>query len=210
MSEAQTPTTTDQAISPASPTAPAEEVAVVHGLEVTRLTQCAHWHSDRDIIAIRHKCCGRYYACISCHEALAQHEPAVWPRNERDAKAILCGNCRGELSIDEYLSCGSTCPTCKAAFNPGCANHYDLYFEMDSTLIFIMTIATITNTLTICPTTTIVTMRTITTATTPIHPKSLTSPISLISLIPYHRLVTLPMGQGLVFLPRRTLKAMGL
>jgi uncharacterized CHY-type Zn-finger protein len=131
MSEAQTPTTTDQAISPASPTAPAEEVAVVHGLEVTRLTQCAHWHSDRDIIAIRHKCCGRYYACISCHEALAQHEPAVWPRNERDAKAILCGNCRGELSIDEYLSCGSTCPTCKAAFNPGCANHYDLYFEME-------------------------------------------------------------------------------
>jgi uncharacterized CHY-type Zn-finger protein len=34
------------------------------------------------------------------------------------------------LSIHEYLACGNTCPTCQAAFNPGCANHYPLYFEM--------------------------------------------------------------------------------
>ncbi|VUC38077.1 unnamed protein product [Clonostachys rosea] len=188
MPEAQTPNTAKQTASLASPTASAASVrdaVVVHGLEVTPLTQCSHWHSDRDIIAIRHKCCGRYYACISCHEALAQHEPAVWPRSERNAKAIVCGNCRGELSIDEYLSCNSTCPTCKAAFNPGCANHYDLYFEME------------------------VMMGTTTTITDPIHLTSLINLMNPIGLIPRRRLMTLPMGQGLVFLPCRSPKAMG-
>ncbi|KAK6205989.1 sphinganine kinase lcb4 [Pestalotiopsis sp. IQ-011] len=81
----------------------------VKGVNVTALTQCAHWHSPRDIIAIRHKCCGEYYACISCHEASAGHANSLWPRAERNAKAVLC---------------------CRAEFNPGCANHYHLYFEM--------------------------------------------------------------------------------
>lgn len=106
---------------------------VVHGLETTVQTQCVHWHSPRDIIAIRHACCGEYYACISCHEALSTHAPAVWPRSEWDtARAVLCGQCRVELTVSEYMGCGSTCPSCQAAFNPGCAKHYDLYFEMQA------------------------------------------------------------------------------
>lgn len=102
----------------------------VHGLEVSARTQCAHYHSERDIVAIRHKCCGEYYACIACHEALAGHAPQVWPRAGRTARAVLCGNCRSELTISEYLACGSACPRCQAAFNPGCARHYHLYFEL--------------------------------------------------------------------------------
>ncbi|KAK7985538.1 zinc finger CHY domain-containing protein [Apiospora saccharicola] len=102
----------------------------VLGVSVSPLTQCSHWHSERDIIAIRHKCCGDYYACISCHEALARHPPQVWPKAEQaSTRAVLCGECRHELTIDEYLSCGSSCPQCRALFNPGCANHYSLYFE---------------------------------------------------------------------------------
>ncbi|KAF3763264.1 CHY zinc finger family protein [Cryphonectria parasitica EP155] len=101
----------------------------VHGLNVTDRTQCAHWNSDLDIIAIRHKCCGEYYACISCHEAVAGHSAQVWARDERDTPAVLCGNCRRELTVAEYLGCGNTCPGCGAGFNPGCARHYDLYFE---------------------------------------------------------------------------------
>lgn len=101
----------------------------VHGIDITPLTQCAHWHSEKDIIAIKHKCCGAYYACISCHEALAAHEPRVWPRGEWSTKAVLCGRCRMELTIREYLGSGSMCPGCSAAFNPGCALHYELYFE---------------------------------------------------------------------------------
>lgn len=105
----------------------------VHGIDVSALTQCAHWNSKRDIIAIKHKCCDQYYACISCHDALAHHPPQVWPRHERQSKAVLCGSCRAELTIDEYMSCGNTCSGCGAAFNPGCSKHYDLYFEMGET-----------------------------------------------------------------------------
>ncbi|KAK8016823.1 hypothetical protein PG993_015012 [Apiospora rasikravindrae] len=75
----------------------------VHGLSVSALTQCSHWHSERDIIAIRHKCCGDYYACISCHEALAKHPPQVWPKAEQaTTRAVLCGKCRHELTIAEH------------------------------------------------------------------------------------------------------------
>lgn len=103
----------------------------VKGVDVTPRAQCAHWHSPRDIIAIRHRCCGQYYACISCHEALAGHPPRVWGLGERDAAAVvLCGACRRGLTVAEYLACGNACPGCRAEFNPGCALHYDLYFEM--------------------------------------------------------------------------------
>lgn len=105
----------------------------VHGVDVTPTTQCAHWHSDLDVIAIKHRCCGRYYACISCHDALAGHPAEVWPRAEQRAgtvKAVLCGRCRREMAAGEYLACGNVCPGCGAGFNPGCARHYGLYFEM--------------------------------------------------------------------------------
>ncbi|KAH8588063.1 zinc finger CHY domain-containing protein [Bisporella sp. PMI_857] len=102
----------------------------VHGIDITSRTQCIHWYSELDIIAVRHKCCDKYYACISCHDALSSHEPTVWPKVERDAKAVLCGGCKEELTITEYLGCGSVCPKCNAKFNPGCERHYGLYFEM--------------------------------------------------------------------------------
>lgn len=106
------------------------EAPVCCGIEVNARTQCAHYHSERDIIAIRHKCCGTFYACIKCHSELVSHEPAVWPAGEFDTPAILCGNCQVVLSIKDYLNSHNTCPNCRAAFNPGCANHYHLYFEI--------------------------------------------------------------------------------
>lgn len=106
----------------------------VHGLALTALTQCAHWHSPLDIVAIKHKCCGAYYACISCHDALAGHISAVWPRSEQaTAKAVLCGWCSNEMTVAEYLQCGNVCPRCEAAFNPGCKTHHGLYFEVNET-----------------------------------------------------------------------------
>ncbi|KAE9401960.1 hypothetical protein BT96DRAFT_856068 [Gymnopus androsaceus JB14] len=102
----------------------------VHGIDVRPHTQCAHWHSSRDIIAIRHKCCGEYYACISCHEALAGHKNQVWPKDEwGPSNIVLCGKCLCEMSVVQYLGCDNHCPSCKAEFNPGCRNHYHLYFE---------------------------------------------------------------------------------
>ncbi|HEX3810131.1 MAG TPA: CHY zinc finger protein [Rhizomicrobium sp.] len=102
----------------------------VHGLELDRQTRCAHWRSALDIIAIKMKCCGEYYACKDCHDALADHDAVVWPREEFDTKAVLCGDCGSELSVREYLDCANVCPSCGANFNPGCRHHYHYYFEI--------------------------------------------------------------------------------
>lgn len=93
-------------------------------------TRCVHYHSPLDIIAIRFKCCGDYYPCYECHEAEAGHAATTWSRQEWNEKAILCGVCRTELTIAQYMNAGHTCPSCGSAFNPRCSLHYHLYFEV--------------------------------------------------------------------------------
>jgi len=107
---------------------------VVHGIEVFGIdldanSRCTHWNSELDIVALKFKCCGRWYPCFECHQVLADHVAEVWLQSERDQTAVLCGECGSQLTINEYLSCNSTCPKCAAAFNPGCEKHYHLYFE---------------------------------------------------------------------------------
>lgn len=102
---------------------------LVHGVDLDAQTRCAHWHSALDIVAIKMRCCGVYYACKDCHNTLAEHDAAVWPRAEWNEKAVLCGACGIELSVRQYLDCGNVCPACSAGFNPGCRNHYHFYFE---------------------------------------------------------------------------------
>ena len=105
------------------------DLITVHGTDVNERTQCAHYHSERDIIAIQHKCCGEFYACIQCHNEAVNHKNEVWHKAEFHTEAIYRGNCKKTLSIATYLGCDNTCPSCHAAFNPGCAYHYHLYFE---------------------------------------------------------------------------------
>jgi len=102
----------------------------VRGLDVDGQTRCAHWHSAVDIVAIKMACCGVYWACKDCHEELAGHAMAVWPREQWDARAVLCGACGVEMTIREYMECEVRCPSCGAGFNPRCSNHYRFYFEM--------------------------------------------------------------------------------
>lgn len=101
---------------------------MIHGVELDAETRCAHWHSPLDVIAIRASCCGEYYACAQCHDALADHPLTPWPRERRDTPGVLCGVCRAELGIAEYLACDHTCPRCGASFNPRCSLHHHLYF----------------------------------------------------------------------------------
>lgn len=101
-----------------------------YGRLVDNQTRCEHWHGPTDVIAIKFKCCGKYYGCHECHSEMEPHEARTWPADEFDETAVLCGVCRAELSVAEYLACNYTCPSCNAAFNPGCANHYHLYFSM--------------------------------------------------------------------------------
>jgi len=102
--------------------------AEVRGIALDSQTRCGHYRSALDIIAIKMKCCGFYYACRDCHDALAGHEAQLWPRDEWNRPAVMCGSCGIELSIHQYLECSNRCPGCSAAFNPGCRNHYHLYF----------------------------------------------------------------------------------
>ncbi|OAL46340.1 zinc finger CHY domain-containing protein [Pyrenochaeta sp. DS3sAY3a] len=107
-----------------------DQPPTVHGISLTPLTQCTHYHSPLDIIAIQHFCCQKFYACISCHNAQESHAPGVWPKTQRDVRAVLCGQCKHVLSLDEYMGSGSKCTRCGSLFNPGCKNHWELYFEL--------------------------------------------------------------------------------
>lgn len=101
----------------------------VIGSDVQDDTRCRHYHSSLDIIAIRFKCCQKYFPCHLCHSEHADHPAMKWSATELDEYAILCGACGNELTIRSYLNSDSTCLDCGAKFNPSCSLHYDLYFE---------------------------------------------------------------------------------
>ncbi|MEQ8425502.1 MAG: chromophore lyase, partial [Cyclobacteriaceae bacterium] len=65
-----------------------------------------------------------------CHEESANHKALTWSKDEFNEKAILCGICKRELTINEYLGSSNTCPNCSASFNPNCEKHYRLYFNI--------------------------------------------------------------------------------
>jgi len=102
----------------------------VLGLDVDPQTRCAHYHSERDIIAIKFKCCGEWFSCHQCHAELAGHPAQVWPKEEFNQHAVLCGNCGRQLTVHEYLQSESACPHCQSQFNPGCAKHHHFYFAI--------------------------------------------------------------------------------
>jgi len=101
---------------------------LVRGVDVGPETRCGHYDGERDVIALRFPCCDDYYPCFECHEAVADHERSVWPGDAAAVPAVLCGRCGTELAIEAYLRADHACPDCGAAFNPGCAAHYDRYF----------------------------------------------------------------------------------
>lgn len=101
----------------------------IKGIDVDAETRCSHYHSEIDRIAIKFYCCGEYFPCFECHQAVGCGHHQVWPKEESAQKAVLCGSCGYELTIEEYLQCESSCPNCSAAFNPGCSLHKHLYFE---------------------------------------------------------------------------------
>lgn len=101
----------------------------VRGVDVGPETRCVHYDGPTDVIALRFGCCGRFVPCAECHDAVADHDPEPWPRDRFGEPAVLCGVCGSTLSADEYLDAEFVCPACDASFNPGCAAHYDRYFE---------------------------------------------------------------------------------
>ncbi|WP_036678751.1 CHY zinc finger protein [Daejeonella oryzae] len=106
-----------------------ETAVIVKGNTMDDQTRCVHYHSGLDIIAIKFKCCDTYYPCFKCHEEEATHVSQTWNKEEWSAKAVLCGICKTELSIHQYMESNYNCPACGSSFNPGCKNHNHLYFQ---------------------------------------------------------------------------------
>lgn len=105
----------------------------IHGLEVNGVdvdpeSRCLHYHGPSDIVALKFKCCGKWFPCHHCHAELSDHAGSLWPRPKFDELAVLCGGCGHQLTIREYLDCDSVCPRCGRQFNPGCAKHAHYYF----------------------------------------------------------------------------------
>jgi uncharacterized CHY-type Zn-finger protein len=103
----------------------------VYGKPVDEQTRCVHYRTRKDVIAVKFRCCARYYPCFLCHEECADHPAMVWPANQWQERAILCGVCRTELTIADYRA-SKRCPSCAAEFNEACSNHAHLYFAVSS------------------------------------------------------------------------------
>ena len=101
----------------------------VYGINLDSQTRCRHYHGDLDIVAIKFKCCQKYYACYFCHLELESHPSETWNLADFQVKVILCGQCGKELTWGQYTSFESSCFQCGAKFNPNCKKHWDLYFE---------------------------------------------------------------------------------
>ena len=96
---------------------------VIHGIDVDTQGRCAHWHSERDVVANTCGACAKLWACSLCHDECADHEFAPVERSER---SVMCGACGHMMTHAEY---GASCPTCNHPFNPGCKAHEDVYFQ---------------------------------------------------------------------------------
>ncbi|MFD1204651.1 CHY zinc finger protein [Sporosarcina contaminans] len=101
----------------------------VMGSIIDEETRCKHYNSKVDIIAIKFHCCKMYFPCYSCHEESGCGTHKVWPKDQFNEKAVLCGICKHEMTIEEYKNSQYKCPSCHAEFNPGCGLHWELYFE---------------------------------------------------------------------------------
>jgi putative transcriptional regulator len=104
----------------------------IKGKIIDNQTRCIHYHSPLDVIAIKFKCCDSYYPCYQCHEEEADHPSQVWKKEDFETKAIICGDCKTEMSIAAYKSSDYKCPFCSVNFNPKCSLHDHLYFEMSA------------------------------------------------------------------------------
>ena len=104
-------------------------MAKVYGSLIDNETRCTHYYSSLDVIAIKFKCCNKYYPCYKCHNEHVSHAIERWAENEFDEKAIMCGVCKHEMRIRDYMMV-EMCPRCKAHFNSRCKFHYHLYFEV--------------------------------------------------------------------------------
>lgn len=101
-----------------------KEGHAIYGLLTDEEGRCSHYHTERDVAALRCDTCGRYYACYQCHDLLEDHP--FQPVSADDTAPVLCGSCFHTMTQEEYEK--GHCPFCGHHFNPGCKKHHHIYF----------------------------------------------------------------------------------
>ena len=90
------------------------KIMEIRGINIDKHGRCLHYRSERDVVANRCATCREYWACHACHRALADHPFGRMAVD--DPTSAMCGVCGHMMGY----------PT----FNPGCAAHAPLYFEV--------------------------------------------------------------------------------
>lgn len=103
------------------------KVMEIRGRNIDEDGRCAHYRSERDVVANRCATCREYWACHACHRALADHPFGRMAVD--DPTSAMCGVCGHMMGYPTY-SRATACPSCGHPFNPGCAAHAPLYFEV--------------------------------------------------------------------------------
>src|SRR5699024_8847876 len=101
----------------------------IHVLTVDDESRCTHYHTPLDIIAIKFKCCNKFYSCYKCHNENENHEIIRWEKDEFDEQAIICGVCNQTRSTNDYML-SEVCQHCSAIFNHRCKYHHHIYFKI--------------------------------------------------------------------------------
>ena len=66
---------------------------------------CAHWHSEKDVVALKCPCHNEFHPCLLCHEDKYGIPPERWPEESwAQEKAILCRVCETALTIADYMT----------------------------------------------------------------------------------------------------------
>lgn len=75
----------------------------VYGLLIDIEICCCYYFIEEDIIVIKFKCCNKYYLCYKCYNEFEKYVIKCWFEFLFNEKVILCGVCKYELIINEYM-----------------------------------------------------------------------------------------------------------
>ncbi|SUJ60260.1 zinc finger protein [Staphylococcus aureus] len=62
---------------------------IVYGSLIDTETRCLHYFTEEDIIAIKFKCCNKYYPCYKCHNEFEKHAIKRWSEPSFNEKSNL-------------------------------------------------------------------------------------------------------------------------
>lgn len=73
---------------------------IIYGINLDSKRRCKHYHTKRDVVALKCGKCQDYFACYQCHNQLRNHP--FESVSVKAASPVLCGSCYHFLTFAEY------------------------------------------------------------------------------------------------------------